>query len=726
MKKFPNYIQLYSKDCGPTCLQIISKFYGKYFDIKYLIKLTNSSKLGTSLSNLSIATEKLGFKTIAAQIEYQDIHKAPLPCILFWENNHYNVLYKIDTYFYISDPLSGYLKLSELDFKKAWLKEIRLNSFEGVCLLLEPTNDFYSQKETKNKANINFNFFKSFFKPQKKIIFQLFIGLFIGVLIQLIFPFITQSLVDKGIVNKDIPFIYLLLIAQIVLYICYVIVEWFRSKILLFLGTKIRVYLMSDFVSSLLKLPLSFFDIKKTGDILTRIKDHHRIKRLITTTSLSFLFSFFTIIVFSIVLVVYNFKLFLLFLFGTIAYFLWFAIFLKKRAYLDNQEFKLQGQDSGTIVEIVDAMHDIKLNNAELRQRWKWENIQKKMFDVENNQLTITNRQVYGSLIINEFKNILLTFYAAYLTLSGELTLGMLLAVMYIIAQLNNPLNNILVFIQEFQDAYLSLLRLNDFNSENSNASNSQVLFDLPKNPNIEVKDLYFKYPGSDNFVLRDINISIPKGAKVALVGKSGSGKTTLLKLLLKFYEPTKGKIQFNSVDSKKINEKEMWKNSGIVLQEGKILNDTIKNNICLSSDTFNSVNYNQAIHISNLKDFINNLPLNSSTLIGTQGLGVSGGEKQRILLARALYKNPEFIFLDEATSSLDTENEKIIINNLEAYFKDKTFFTIAHRLSTVKNADIIFVIANGSIVEEGTHKELIALKEHYFTLIKNQLELGV
>lgn len=725
MKKFPNYIQLYSKDCGPTCLQIISKFYGKYFDIDNLIKLTNTSRLGTSLSNLSNAAEKLGFKTIAAQIEFQDIYKAPIPCILFWESNHYNVLYKVDTYFYISDPLSGYLKLPEAEFKKAWLKEISLNTFKGVCLLLEPTNEFYNQKESKNKTNINFNFLKSFFKPQKKIIFQLFIGLFIGVLIQLIFPFITQSLVDKGIVNKDIPFIYLLLIAQIVLYICYVIVEWFRSKILLFLGTKIRVYLMSDFVSRLLKLPLSFFDIKKTGDILTRIKDHHRIKRLITTSSLSFLFSFFTIIVFSIVLGVYNFKLFLLFLFGTIAYFLWFAIFLKKRAFLDNHEFKLQGQDSGSIVEIVDAMHDIKLNNAELRQRWKWENIQKKMFDVENNQLTVTNRQVFGSLIINEFKNILLTFYAAYLTLTGELTLGMLLAVMYIIAQLNNPLNNILVFIQEFQDAYLSLLRLNDFNSENSIIPDSQVLFDLPKNAKIQIKGVSFKYPGSDNFVLRDINIAIPKGTKVALVGKSGSGKTTLLKLLLKFYEPTKGKIQFNSIDSRKIDEKQLWENSGIVLQEGKILNDTIKNNICLSSDTFDFVNYERAINMANLNEFINNLPLNSSTLIGPQGLGLSGGEKQRILLARALYKNPEFIFLDEATSSLDTENEKIIINNLEAYFINKTSFTIAHRLSTVKNADIILVIANGSIIENGTHKELIKLKKHYFTLIKNQLELG-
>jgi ATP-binding cassette subfamily B protein len=415
-----------------------------------------------------------------------------------------------------------------------------------------------------------------------------------------------------------------------------------------------------------------------------------------------------------------------LFLFGTIAYFLWFAFFLKKRAFLDNQEFKLQGQDSGTIVEIVDAIHDIKLNNAELGQRWKWENIQKKIFDVENNQLTVSNRQVFGSLIINEFKNILLTFYAAYLTLSGELTLGMLLAVMYIIAQLNNPLNNILVFIQEFQDAYLSLLRLNDFNSEISIIPDSQTLFDLPNNANIEVIDLSFKYPGSDDFVLRDINIAIPKGAKVALVGKSGSGKSTLLKLLLKFYEPTKGKIQFNSIDSRKIDEKQLWKNSGIVLQEGKILNDTIKNNICLSSDIFESEKYERAIHIANLKEFINNLSLNSNTLIGTQGLGISGGEKQRILLARALYKNPELIFLDEATSSLDTENEKIIINNLEAYFTNKTSFTIAHRLSTVKNADIILVIANGSIIEEGTHNELITLKQHYFTLIKNQLELGV
>ncbi|MEE9378939.1 MAG: peptidase domain-containing ABC transporter [Candidatus Lokiarchaeia archaeon] len=726
MKEFPNYTQLYSKDCGPTCLQIISKFYGKYFDLDYLLKLSNTSRLGTSLSNLSNAAEKLGFKTIAAQIEYQDIFKAPLPCILFWENNHYSVLYKADKYFHISDPLSGYLKLTEAEFKKGWEKETTKNKFEGVCLILEPTNDFYNQTESKKRKTLNFTFLKSFFKPQKKIIYQLFIGLFIGVLIQLIFPFITQSLVDKGIVNKDIPFIYLLLFAQVVLYISYVIVEWFRSKILLFLGTKIRIYLMSDFVSRLLKLPLAFFDIKQTGDILTRIKDHHRIKKLITTSSLSFLFSFFTIIVFSIVLGIYNYKLFLLFLIGTFVYFLWFSSFLKKRAFLDNQEFKIEGQDSGIIVEIVDAMHDIKLNNAELRQRWKWENIQKNMFDVENNQLTITNRQVFGSMIINEFKNILLTFYAAFLTLNGELTLGMLLAVMYIIAQLNNPLNNILVFIQEFQDAYLSLLRLNEFNSENNIDYDSEKLVNLPKSGNIQIKDLSFKYPGTDNYILSNIDLTITKGSKVAIVGKSGSGKTTLLKLLLKFYEPSKGHILFNSIDSTKINEKQLWENSGIVLQEGKILNDTLKNNISLSSDTFEVENYERAITIANLKDFISSLPLDSSTLIGSQGLGISGGEKQRILLARALYKNPEYIFLDEATSSLDTENEKIIINNLEAYFTNKTSFTIAHRLSTVKNADIILVLANGSIIEQGTHKELIALKKHYFTLIKNQLELGV
>lgn len=728
MRNFPNYIQLYDKDCGPTCLKIICKHYKLDVSIDNLVKFCETNRQGTSLQNLSLGAQKIGFNSIPVQITLEDLDKVPLPCILLYEQNHFNVLYKIkNDKYYLSDPKVGLNKLNKDDFSKNWLSNSDNDFKKGVCLLLETTPDFYNQTlNSSSKKGININFIKDFIKPQKKLFFQLFLGLFIGIICQLILPFITQNVVDKGIVNKDLSFIFILLTAQLVFYLSYIIVEWMRSKILVYLGSKIKIHLLTSFITKLIGMPISFFDVKASGDILVRLRDQRRIKELLSSSSLEFLFSFFSLIVFSIVLAIYSINLFLIFVVGTIFFFIWFSSFLKKRAYLDQVSFKLDGEDSNNVIDLVNAMQDIKINNAEFKQRSKWEKIQYDIFKNDIDKNTIINRQVLISQVINEIKNIFLIFYAAYLTYQGVFTLGMLLAVVFIISQISLPLNNIIAFIQEFQDASLSFKRLknisNAYEIEKIN-NNHKIL--MNESNDIIVNNLSFRYPGSNHYILKDISFTIKKGTSTAIVGESGSGKTTLLKLLLNFYNIKEGNILYGQTNINDFDDKSLWNNIGVVLQDGKIIKDSIKSNICLSTNEIDVILYEKAIKISNCKKFIDKLPLKDETIIGTSGFSLSGGEKQRILIARAIYKNPHYFYFDEATSSLDTENEKVIVDNINDFIKGKTSITIAHRLSTVINADQIIVLENGKISEFGNHHSLIENKSVYYNLIKNQLELS-
>ncbi|MFD0862869.1 peptidase domain-containing ABC transporter [Sungkyunkwania multivorans] len=728
MKKFPFYKQADFKDCGPTCLRIIAKYYGRNMPIQTLRDLSETTRMGSSLLGLSEASEKLGFHSLGVKIPLSRLEEAPLPCVLHWNKHHYVVLYHIhkDTY-YISDPAYGLIKYGKEEFLKHWIgNNADEHTEEGIALLLETTPKFYEREEDDRKDNLNFSFLSKYVIKYKKFIWQLIIGLVAASLLQLIFPFLTQSVVDVGIKNQDIHFIYLILFAQLALFIGRTAIEVIRSWILLHLSARINISLVSDFFIKLMNLPIAFFDVRMTGDILQRINDHKRIERILTTSSLNVLFSLVNLLVFSLVLAYYSLLIFGIFLIGSILYFLWIAIFLKKRRELDYKQFSRVSQEQSKVIELVNGMQEIKLHNAEKQKRWSWEYLQAQLFNISIEGLALEQYQSVGSGFINELKNILITILSAKLVIDGEITLGMMLAISYIVGQLNSPISQLISFIRQLQDARISLERLSEIHvKEDEEPIDKQKIVDFSKDLDIDLKKLSFRYVGSEQMVLKDLDLHIPANKLTAIVGVSGSGKTTLMKLLLKFYEPNKGVIKLGNYDLKNISQKAWRARCGAVMQEGYIFNDTIANNIAVGEDYIDKDKLAHAVDVANIGEFIESLPLSYNTQIGTQGVGLSTGQKQRLLIARAVYKNPDLLFFDEATSALDANNEKVIMEKLNVFFKNKTVVVIAHRLSTVKNADQIVVLDKGRIVEIGNHQELIKTKGFYYNLVKNQLELG-
>lgn len=727
--KFPFYKQPDAKDCGPTCLRIISKYYKRSFSLQHIRTLSETTREGSSLLGLSDASEKLGYRSIGIKTSFDSLKKeAPLPCIVHWNKHHFVVIYKIDKndVVYISDPSYGLISYSKEEFIKHWIGEnANEHTEEGIALLLEPTPLFYKQKESKDNSGINISFLFRYIVKYKSLLFQLAIGLLSGSILSLIVPFLTQSIVDVGIQNQDINFIYLVLIAQIMLFFGSTGIEIIRSWILLHLTSRISISLISDFFIKLMKLPISFFDTRMTGDIMQRIGDHSRIQNLLTTSSLSTIFSILNFIVYSIILLFYDYKLYIIFMIGAVLYSLWISFFLKKRKELDYKRFSQVSSEQSKVIELINGMQEIKLHNAEKQKRWSWEFLQVKLFKLRIQSLSLEQVQSVGGSFINHIKDILISFLSAKLVIDGELTLGMMLSVQYIMGQLNSPIHQVIDFVKQLQDASISLERLNEIHKkEDEEDVNTQYTSDIPKK-DIEIKNLSFRYIGSDSFIFENLNLNIPYHKTTAIVGASGSGKTTLLKLLMKFYPPNKGDISIGSTSLQNISPSIWREKCGVVMQDGYIFNNTIAENIAIGEEYINKEKLKKAVEIANIKDFIEELPLSYNTKIGNEGVGMSGGQKQRLFIARAVYKEPEYIFFDEATSSLDANNEKIIMNNLQYFFKGKTAIIIAHRLSTVKNADKIIVLDNGKVVEEGTHDELIKLKGEYFRLIKNQLELG-
>jgi ATP-binding cassette subfamily B protein len=552
------------------------------------------------------------------------------------------------------------------------------------------------------------------------------IGLIAASLLQLIFPFLTQSIVDVGIKNQDIHFIYLILFAQLALFVGRTAIEVIRSWILLHLSTRINISLVSDFFIKLMNLPIAFFDTRMTGDILQRINDHKRIERILTTSSLNVLFSMVNLVVFSFVLAYYNMTLFFIFLVGSFLYFLWIAIFLKKRRDLDYKRFSQVSQEQSKVIELVNGMQEIKLHNAEKQKRWGWEFLQARLFKVSIEGLALEQYQSVGSGFINELKNILITFLSAKLVIDGDITLGMMLAISYIVGQLNSPISQLINFIREVQDAKISLDRLSEIhNKEDEEPADIDFVKDVDEEADISVSNLSFRYTGSDQMVLKELDVTIPANKVTAIVGVSGSGKTTLMKLLLKFYEPNEGQIKLGNYNLENVSQKIWRSQSGVVMQEGYIFSDTIANNIAVGEDYVDKQKLAHAVDVANIKEYIETLPLSYNTKIGMEGVGLSTGQKQRLLIARSVYKNPNFLFFDEATSALDANNEKVIMEKLNTFFEDKTVVVIAHRLSTVRNADQIVVLEQGKIVEVGNHETLVKQKRNYYHLVKNQLELG-
>ena len=725
---FPFVKQYDAMDCGPACLKMIAGFYKKNYSLDYLRKKCYITREGVSFLGLSEAADSVGFRTLGVKIPYDLLEeKVTLPCIVHWRQNHFVVVYKIkDNKLWIADPASGLIKLSREEFEKNWANTLTDGKKAGLALIIEPGPVFYDHESQKDKPG-GFRFLFKYFRLYRKYAGQLLLGLFIGSLIQLIFPFLTQSIIDIGINNNDIGFIYLILFAQLALVIGRMSVEFIRGWLLLHIGSRVNVAIVSGFLQKLMALPIAFFDTKLTGDILQRVEDNNRIEDFLTSASLSILFSFVNLLVFGIVLAIFSLKIFVLFLTGTALYILWVSLFMKSRARIDNMRFKEMAASVSKLINIINGMQEIKLSQSELSKRWDWENHQAALFGLKVKGLGLIQYQSAGGTLINEVMNILITIVAATAALRGDMTLGMMLAVQFIIGQLNVPVNQIIGFFRMSQDAKMSLDRLAEVhNMEDEEPDSESRIRKLPENKSIHINGLSFQYEGPRSpFALKDASLVVEENKVTAIVGVSGSGKTTLLKMLLRFYQPAGGKILIGETDLSNISLKIWREKVGAVMQDGFLFPDTIAGNIAPGSNPVDENRLIKAAETANIKDDIESLPLRYNTRIGPAGHGLSEGQKQRLLIARAIYKNPEIVIFDEATNSLDANTEKAIVENLSDFFKGKTVIIVAHRLSTVRNADKIAVLHKGQIIESGNHEDLIQKRGAYYNLVKNQLELG-
>lgn len=729
MKKFPSYIQADTKDCGPTCLKIVAKHFGKTINIQQLRDFSETTREGSNLLFLSDAAEKIGFRTLGVKLNLESLDEVPLPCILHWNKEHYVVLYELKKDVYrISDPGFGLIEYNKKDFIKFWIGNNATHATEeGIALLIEPTPKFYqSEFDKEEKKGLGFGMLSQYVWRYKSFLTQLSIGLFAGSLLQLIFPFLTQSIVDVGIQNQNLNFIYLILFAQLFLFAGRTGLDLIRGWIMLHLSTRINISLISDFFIKLMNLPISFFDVRMTGDIMQRINDHHRIEKILTTSSLNVLFSVVNMIIMGGVLAYYNLQIFAVFFIGSLLYFGWITLFLKRREVLDYKRFSEISQEQSKVMELINGMQEIKLHNAEKQKRWGWEYVQARLFRVSMKGLVLEQTQTIGSSVINELKNIFIVFISAKLVIDGQITLGMMMAISSIVGSLNGPVTQLISFVRELQDAKISLARLSEIHEKEDEVQQELLqTSEVPLEEDINIKNVSYRYLGNDLPVLENLNLTIPAKKVTAIVGVSGSGKTTLMKLLLKFYEPESGEINIGKAQLKNISQKAWRNNIGAVMQEGFIFNDTIAHNIAVGVEIIDKGRLVYAADVANIKEYISGLPLGFNTKIGSEGIGMSTGQKQRLLIARAVYKNPEMLFFDEATSALDANNEKEIMRKLDLFFKDKTVVVIAHRLSTVMNADQIVVLDKGKIIEMGNHSALVEQKGNYFELVRNQLQLG-
>ena len=730
---FPFYPQFDMMDCGPACLRMIAKYYGKYFTLQTLRKKCFITHEGVSMLGVSEAAESIGFRSLGVRLDTDRlVENASLPSILHWNQNHFVVLYKVKEkqngkhIFYIADPASKCVRYNREEFEKCWCS--LAGEREGTALLLTPGPDFDQiDEELENTTKRDLIFFARYLLPYKGQFMQFLLCMTLGSLLQMAFPFLTQAMVDVGIGDHNLGFITIVLIAQLALFFSQLAIGFLRGWIMLHINSRIDIALISDFLMKLMKLPLHYFDTKMTGDIMQRIGDHARIKSFLMGNTVNILFSVVNFFIFTGILGYYHPLILVIFLGGNSLHVVWILSFMRFRRELDIKRFNQSAGEQSKIIQLIQGMQEIKLNNCERQKRWEWEHIQVKLFRINVRGLSLGQIQQAGSSFFTQTTGIIVSFIAAKAVVDGQMTLGMMMSLTYIIGQVAAPISEFIGFAQSFQDAKISLERLNEIHNQVDEEQNIETkLSRLPVNRDICLKDVTFSYSGADrDYALEGVNLTIPANKVTAIVGASGSGKTTIVKLLQGFYEPLRGQITIGNNPLSLINP-HLWRSkAGSVMQESFIFSDTIARNIAIATDEIDIDRLHHAVEVANIGDYINSLPLGYSTKIGMEGNGLSAGQRQRILIARAVYKNPEYIFFDEATNALDANNESIIMNNLQTFYQGKTVLVVAHRLSTVRHADKIIVLDHGKVIEEGTHEELTARRGAYYTLVKNQLELG-
>ena len=729
MRKFPLCFQHDSMQCGIACLQMICSYYHKEYTLERLANCCFATTEGVSLLGISEAARKLGLNTTCGRMTIGQLAQVPLPCILHWNQNHFVVLYKIrrGKTFYIADPGKGKIRYTKEEFKSHWISTTSQGEEKGVAMFLEPTAEFGKLKGEEAEGIHSFRFLMGYLKQYRRYFVQIALGLLVGSLLQLILPFLTQAIVDLGIKHRDIQLIWLILLGELMIVIGRTSTDFIRRWLLLHISMRINISLVSDFFIKLLKLPMPFFDTKLMGDLLQRMSDHSRVQSFLTNQTLGVMFTTLSFLIFGVILAYYNLSIFAVFLAGSTLYGIWIATFLRRRKVLDYELFEKQAINQNKTYQFITSMQEIKLQDCEQRRRWEWEDVQADLFGVQMKSLKLQQTQEAGSIFINEVKNIVITVLTATAVINGQMTLGMMLAVQYIIGQLNSPVEQLMSFIYSLQDVKISLERINEVHAAKNEESGKDTKEGFPsEDRSIGIEDMDFKYdPHALRNTLEGISFHIPAGKVTAIVGASGSGKTTLMKLMLGYYPVMKGQITIGGEDINRYNLKWWRRQCGVVMQDGVIFSESIARNIAVDDGEVDVDRLEQAARIANIHDYVMSLPLKYNTLIGRDGVGLSQGQKQRILIARAVYKNPSFIFLDEATNALDAKNERAIVENLNEFYQGRTVIVVAHRLSTVKNADQIVVLDNGKVVETGNHASLIEKQGAYYNLVKNQLELG-
>lgn len=725
---YPFVRQYDAMDCGPACLTMVARWHGKHFSLQSVREMSYITREGSSFLGLKQAAENLGFKAIGVRIPFEDLAlRAPLPCIAHWKQNHFIVIYRIEkNRIWIADPAIGRLKMNRQQFLSGWSSGDADSSESGMALFLEPASGFEERPDDPVPVS-GFTFLRSYLKPFKNQIAVILLTLFAAGAINLAFPFLTQYIIDRGVRNNDLGIIYLILLGQLALTMGRLLIDFFRGWIMLHLGSKLNIRIISDFLKKLMALPVAYFDTKLNGDILQRIDDNNRIENFLSSSSLNIIFSLFTFIVFGIYLGVKSLPVLLLFCAGTALYILFVSLFMPSRVVLDNIRFRQMAVAGDKMINIVNGMQEIKLAGTESGNRKEWEELQQEIHETRVKGLRISQYQAAGGTLIHEATNILITVISAASVINAKMSLGEMLAIQFIAGQLNGPVSQIINFLKSSQETRLSLERLAEIHGMKPEGSEESHTHDrMPDDKTIALEDISFRYEGPGSpMVLNAMNLRILNGTTTAIVGESGSGKSTLLKMILGFYKPVTGSITIGNIPLEKISIPGLRRSFGVVMQEGYIFPDTILANIAPGEENPDAARLKSAIEASDLQTVLDTLPSGLLTMVGAGGRGLSQGQKQKILIARVVYKQPSVVILDEATSALDASGERVITDRLAEFFAGRTVIIVAHRLSTVRNADLIVVLEKGQVREMGKHNELVALKGSYFRLVKDQLELG-